>query len=141
MRHAGNSGMKMQSLEDEFLARLARGGLVSQDEWEQIADLLPPDQLASALARRFDLTGESRMLVMAAQLYMRSGDVYHALEACSRAPSLRTLQAVVQQAIPRVQRDYPDAQVIGKLLDEAFLVIDLTTGKMTRYPPLLPARL
>lgn len=132
--------MTVISTEEEFLARLARGGLVSQDEWDQLCDLLPPADLARALARRFDCTGETRMLAQAARLYLRAGLVYQALEVCSRAPSLQAHQAVIEQALARVRRDYPETKLVGKLLDEAFLVIDLTSGKMMRFPPLLPAR-
>jgi hypothetical protein len=132
--------MMSLSTEDEFLARLARGGLVSQDEWDQLSDLLPPVELARALALRFDCTGETRMLTQAARLYLLAGLVYQALEVCSRAPSLQSLQTIIEQSLPRVRRDYPDTKLVGKLLDEAFLVIDLSTGKMLRFPPLLPAR-
>lgn len=132
--------MMQLSIEEEFLARLARGGLVSQDEWDQLYDLLPPVDLAQALARRFECTGETRMLAQAARLYLRAGLIYQALEACSRAPSLQAHKAIIEQALTRVRREYPETKLVGKLLDEAFLVIDLSTGKMLRFPPLLPAR-
>ena len=47
---------------------------------------------------------------------------------------------MASQILPRIRRDYPEDAVIGKLLDEAFLVIDLRTGKVERFPGLLPAR-
>jgi hypothetical protein len=128
------------SPEDELLERIARGGLVSQDEYQQIADQLPPEALAEALAKRFERTGESRMLAEAARLFLQAGDAYRALEACSRAPRLQSSQKIIQQALPRLRAKYPGTRLIGKLLEEAFLVIDLHTGKMVRFPPILPAR-
>ena len=128
------------STEDELLERIARGGLVSQDEYDQIAEQLPPEALAGALARRFDHTGESRMLAEAARLYLLAGSYYQALEACSRAPRLQSSQKIIQQALPHLRASYPDTPMIGKLLEEAFLVIDLNSGKMVRFPPILPSR-
>jgi hypothetical protein len=50
------------------------------------------------------------------------------------------LRQMANQILPRIRHDYPDDEVIGKLLDEAFLVINLRTGKVERFPGLLPAR-
>lgn len=131
--------MKTYSMEEEFLERLARGGLVSDDEYNQIADYLPEEALAGALVRRFEYTQETRMLVQAARIYLSAGSYYQALEACSRAPRLQSLEGIIQQVLPHVRADYPDTRMVGKLLDNAFLVIDLSTGKMDRFPPLMPA--
>ena len=131
--------MKTFSMEEEFLARLARGGLVSEDEYNQIAEYLPERALAGALVRRFENTQETRMLVQAARIYLSAGDYYQALEACSRAPRLQSLQGIVQQVLPHIRAEYPDSRLVGKLLENAFLVIDLSTGRMDRFPPLMPA--
>jgi hypothetical protein len=77
------------------------------------------------------------MLVEAARLFLRAGFYYQALEACSRAPRLPELQRITAQALPYVRADYPDAPMVGKLLDDVFLVIDLATGKMVRFPSLV----
>ena len=127
------------TVDEKFLARLSRGGLVSQDEFDQLSKELPPEELAEALAKRFNVTGETRMLVEAARLYARAGLDYEVLELCSRSPRLQELQKLVQKTLPRIRKDYPDIKMIGKLMDEAFLVIDLETGKIVRFPPLLPA--
>lgn len=132
--------MEPVSLEDEFLARLGRGGLVSQDEYDQIAEALPPETLAGALARRFENGGETRMLVESARLYLLAGFYYEALEVCSRAQRYPALEKIIQQALPQVRADYPDTKLVGKLTDGAFLVIDVTSGTILRFPPLLPAR-
>jgi hypothetical protein len=127
------------SLEDKFLARLSRGGLVSQDEYDQLSEDLPPENLAGALARRFNATGETRMLVEAARLYAQAGFDYEVLEVCSRFPRSHELQKLVLKTLPRIRKNYPDIKMIGKLMDEAFLVIDLESGKMVRFPPIMPA--
>ncbi len=127
----------MKSIEDELLERVARGGLVSQDEYDQVYQDLPPELIASALARRFTCTGELRMLVEAARLYSRAGFLYQALEVCSRAPKIRELQQIVQKTLPLVRQEYPDIPMVGKLLEEAFIVIDLDLGKIVRFPPLI----
>ncbi len=129
----------MISIEDQFLAKISCGGLVSQDEYDQISQDLPPENLAGALARRFDATGETRMLEEAARLYAQAGKDYEALEVCSRFPRSQKLQKMVQMILPRIRKDYPDIKLIGKLMDEAFLVIDLESGKMVRFPPIMPA--
>ncbi len=129
----------MASIEDKFLAKLARGGLVSQDEYDQLSQDLPPEALAAALARRFDITGDLRTLVEAANLYAQAGHDYEVLEACSRSPRSKELQRLVEKTLPRVRLDYPGIKLIGKLMEEAFLVIDLDTGKIVRFPPILPA--
>ncbi len=127
------------SLEDRLLAKIARGGLVSQDEYDQLSQDLPPENLARALAQRFNTTGETRMLVEAARLYAKAGFDYEVLEVCSRSPRSQELQKLVQKTLPRLRKDYPDTKMIGKLMDEAFLIIDLETGKMVRFPPVMPA--
>jgi hypothetical protein len=127
------------TVEDKFLSKLSRGGLVSQDEFDQLSQDLPPEDLAGALAKRFTVTGETRILVEAARLYARAGLDYEVLEVCSRSPRLHELQKLVQKTLPRIRNDYPGIKMIGKLMDEAFLVIDLETGKMVRFPPILPA--
>ena len=129
----------MMSIEEKFLARLSRGGLVSQDEYDQLSQDFAPENLAGALAQRFNVTGETRMLVEAARLYAQAGFDYKVMELCSRSPRLHELQKLVQKTLPRIRKDYPDIKFIGKLMDEAFLVIDLESGKMVRFPPLLPA--
>jgi hypothetical protein len=127
------------SVEDQFLARLARGGLVSQDEYDQLFPDLPPEAVASALALRYQASGDLRVLVEAARLYAHAGFDYHVLELCSRSPHAPELHRLLQKTLPRVRQDYPDTRLVGKLLDEAFLVIDLDSGQIIRFPPLLPA--
>lgn len=127
------------SVEDQFLNKISRSGLVSQDEYDQLSQVLPPEALAGALTRRFDATGETRMLEEAARLYAQAGFDYEVLEVSSRCPRSQTLQKLVQKTLPRIRKDYPDIKMIGKLMDEAFLVIDLETGKMVRFPPIIPA--
>jgi len=129
----------VSSIEDQFLAKLSRGGLVAQDEYEQLGQDLPPEIVAGALARRFDVTSELRMLVEAARLYSRAGYDYEVLELCSRAPRSHELQRLVEKTLPRIRNAYPEIRRIGKLMDTAFIVIDLDTGKMVRFPPLMPA--
>jgi hypothetical protein len=129
----------MQSAEDAFLDRLARGQIVAQDEYDQMCDSLPLETIAAALARRFTWTGESRTLVEAARLYALAGFLYEALEVCSRSPHVYGLRQIVLKSLPAVRSAYPGARLVGKLLDEALLVIDLETGKIVRFPPILPA--
>ncbi len=132
--------MSQQSLEAVFLERLASGGLVSQDEYDQTAEYLDPAALAEALARRFNCTKDARFLLEAARLYLQNDMPYHALEACSRSPRARGLAAIASKAIDAARREYPGTRQIGKLLDEAFLIIDLETGHIVRFPPVFPAR-
>jgi hypothetical protein len=129
----------MISVEDNFLHRLARGLLIEQDEYDQIFADLPPEMLAQALAKRFEITGETRTLVEAARLYASGGFLYQTIELCSRSPNLPQLKKILLQALPQVQQDYPDIRLVGKLLEEAFIVIDLSSGKIVRFPPLIPA--
>jgi hypothetical protein len=129
----------MLSIEDDFLQRLARGLLIEQDEYDQIFADLPAEALAQALAKRFEITGETRTLVEAARLYSRAGYVYETLELCSRSPNLPELKKILLHTLPQVQQNYPDTRLVGKLLEEAFIVIDLTSGKIVRFPPLMPA--
>jgi len=104
-----------------------------------VAGDLPPEVLVVALARRFESTGETRVLVEAACLYAQSGFLYQALEACSRAPRVASLKQIIQQSLPALRLAYPGARWMGKLLDQAMLVIDLDTGRIVRFPPILPA--
>lgn len=129
----------MRSFEDDFLNRLARGLLVEQDEYDQVSQDLPPEELALAFARRFWITNETQALVQAARLYAHAGLIYETLEVCSRSPRSVELQKIQQKVLPLVRKEYPDIRLVGKLLDEAFLVIDLTSGKIVRFPPILPA--
>jgi hypothetical protein len=129
---------KYTSTEDEFLARLASGKLVEQDEYDQMTPDLPAELIASALAKRYEISGETKMLIEAARLYQRGGLYYHALELCSRAPRIKDLQRIADKIIPIVRRDYPDTRMVGKLTDEAMLVIDLNGGTIIRFPPILP---
>ncbi len=129
----------MISVEDDFLSRLARGLLIEQDEYDQLCQDLPPETLALALAKRFEQTNETQELVESARLYARAGLLYETLEICSRAPNIRELQKIIQKILPQVQKEYPEIRMVGKLLEEAFLVIDLTSGKIIRFPPLMPA--
>lgn len=131
--------LEPMSIEDKFLSRLSRGGLVSQDEYDQLSQDFTPENLAVALARRYNITGETRMLEEAARLYAQAGLHYEVMELCSRFPRSRALQKLVQRTLPRIRKDYPDIKMIGKLMDEAFLVIDLDSGKMVRFPPIMPA--
>ena len=133
--------MNQQSLDEIFLERLASGGLVSQDEYDQIAEYLDPKPLAEALARRFSCTKDARFLLEAARLYLHNGMPYHALEACSRSPRARGLAAIASQALDQARSEYPDTRQIGKLMDDAFLIIDLETGHIVRFPPIFPARI
>ena len=127
----------MQSIEDEFLNRLAEGRSIGQDEFDQMAQDLPPDCLADALVRRYHYTNDVRSMVVAAQLYLQAEQPYQALEVCSRFPRVYSLQKLARQILPQVRLEYeePGIYAIGKLLENAFLVIDLKSGKITRYPP------
>ncbi len=132
------SNLSMTSIEDQFLHRLARGLLIEQDEYDQLCQDLPPEDLARAMAQRFSQTNEVQALIEAARLYSRAGLFYEALEVCSRSPRVPELQKIIQKLLPQVQRDYPETRLVGKLLDEALLVLDLTTGKIVRFPPIMP---
>ena len=127
------------SIDDQFLEKLARGYAMTQDEFDQIGQDLPPELIAAALVRRFRYIEEVHLLVEAARLYAHAGFDYEALEICSRYPRVHELKKIVERTLPRLRKEYPGIPSIGKLLDEAFLVIDLNTGKMTRFPPLFPA--
>lgn len=129
----------MTSYEDAFLARLAGGGLISQDEYDQMSQDLPPEMIAGALAQRYHSTNDIPMLVEAARLYYQAGWYYHVLETCSRVSHGPSFHQMIQQTLPHIRRDYPDTRLVGKLLEEAFLVIDLQTGHIVRFPPLMPA--
>lgn len=130
----------MPSADDRLLARLSDGFSVSQDEYDQVAYDLPPEAIAQALVARWRWTEDARTLLEAARLYLRAGQYYRAFELCTRSPRSSSLRTLAKQILPRIRRDYPDDIVIGKLLDDAFLVIDLRSGKVDRYPGLLPAR-
>lgn len=129
----------MKSVEDELLTRIARGLLIEQDEYDQVWQDLPPEELARALVKRHAATKQIQALVEATRLFEHAGLLYEALEACSRAPRLPELRQVVQKILPQVQREYPGTKLVGKLLEEAFIVIDLETGEIVRFPPLIPA--
>lgn len=129
----------MTSIDDEFLSRLARGGYISQDEYDQMAQYLPPELVAQALAARCQSPNDAPLLVEAARLFFRAGKYYEVLEVCSRAPRGAALHQMVQKTLPYLRRDYPGEKRVGKLLDQAFLVIDLETGQIERFPPLMPA--
>ena len=129
----------MNSVEDDFLVRLTRGQLIEQDEYDQLWQDLPPEELARALAKRYAHTNETQALVEAARLYTHAGFLYEALEVCSRAPRISELRKITQKVLPQVQREYPGIKLVGKLLDEAFIVIDLESGEIVRFPPIIPA--
>lgn len=126
----------MNSLEDDFLNRLARGHLIEQDEYDQMLPDLPQESIARALAKRHTCTQELPVLVEAARIFLREGLFYDALEACSRAPRQPELRKLILAALPEVQKDYPDIPMVGKLLEDAFLVINLQTGEIVRFPPI-----
>ena len=128
------------SIEDAFLTKLAQGGLVSQEEYDQMAQDLPPEIIADALARRYKSTNDLPMLVEAARLYFHTGMYYAVLEVCSRVSHGQAFHTMIQKTLPYLRQDYPDVQMVGKLLDEAFLVINLDSGHIVRFPPLMPAR-
>ena len=127
------------SAEDQFLEKLARGFNIEQDEYDQMREYLPPELIAAALVRRYSYTEDMRSLVEAARLYSHAGFDYEALEICSRFPRVYELKKLIEKTLPRVRQDYPGIPCVGKLLEEAFLVIDLNTGKISRFPPLIPA--
>lgn len=137
-----NRGKKgrLSSTDDQLLARLSDGFSVSQDEYDQVAYDLPPEAIAQALEQRWRWTEDAGTLLEAARVYMRAGHYYQAFELCTRSPRSTLLRQLANQILPRIRRDYPEDEVIGKLLDEAFLVIDLRSGKVERFPGLLPAR-
>jgi hypothetical protein len=123
-----------------MLARLSGGFNLTQDEYDQAADVLPPELIARALLKRFAWTGDARTLQEAAQLYLRAGDYYHAYEVCTRMPRSYALKQLALKILPRIRRDYPDTPVLGRLVEDTLLVIDLRSGKAERFPGLLPAR-
>lgn len=127
------------SIDDEFLQRLARGGLISQDEYDQMAQDLPPEVIAKALADRWQSINDLPLLVESARLFLRAGQYYDALEVCSRVSRGEAFHQVIQKTLPHLRRQYPGERHVGKLLDKAFLVIDLETGHIVRFPPLMPA--
>ncbi len=127
------------SFEDHFLKKLARGADIAQDEYAQMSQELPDEQLAAALVRRFQKTGEMPVLLEAARLYQRAGQAYAVLEICSRYPHKAEFRKMVQKNLPQVRQEYPGTQWVGKLLEEAFIVIDLQEGTIVRFPPLMPS--
>ena len=132
------------SAEDEFLEKLAGGVNISQDEYDQMRQDMPAELLAGALVKRFRWTEDMNTLVEAARLYQYAGMLYETLEVCSRFPGVHSLRQIIQASLPRLRADYrdiyPGTILVGKLLDEAFLVINLSSGAITRYPPLFPSR-
>jgi hypothetical protein len=129
----------MKSVEDDLLSRIAHGQPIEQDEYDQLRQDLPPEELARALARRHACTNEPQALVEAARLFEHCGLLYDAVEVCSRAARLPELRQVLRRLLPRVQREYPETRLVGKLLEEAFIVIDLESGEIVRFPPLIPS--
>lgn len=127
-----------RSIEDDFLKRLADGRLIEQEEYNQFCHDLPSEDLALAFARRFWKTNETQALIESARLYMHAELSYEAVEVCSRSPKTRELQKILQKALPEIRKDYPGIPMIGKLLDDAFLVINLESGKIIRFPPVFP---
>ena len=127
----------MKSVEDALLQRIARGLLIEQDEYDQLWQDLPPEELARALAKRHAHTNETQSLVEAARLYAHAGFLYEALEVCSRAPRVPELRKITRSVLPQVQQEYPQTRLVGKLLEEAFIVIDLESGEIVRFPPLI----
>jgi hypothetical protein len=127
------------SIEDQFLSKLALGYDVSQDEYDQMCQDLPLEIIAEALARRFRYTNQIQALIEAARLYAHTGLDYQALEICSRYPRVIELKKILLKSLPHIRKEYPGIRLVGKLLEEAFLVIDLETGEITRFPPLIPA--
>ena len=125
------------STEDRFLARLARGQLISQEEFDQLRPALPEDQLAAAFAARFENTRDGKFLIEAARLYQHAGLLYESLEVCSRSPRMRELQRLIERSLPRVRDDYPDIRMVGKLVADVLLVIDLESGTIARFPGLI----
>ena len=130
----------MMSVEDKFLSKLARGGMIGQDEYDQMTQDLPPELVAQALAERFQSVNDVPLLAEAAKLYFRAGRYYDVLEVCTRVSRGDTFHQLIQKALPYLRQDYPGEKRVGKLLDQAFLVIDLETGHIVRFPPLMPAR-
>lgn len=133
------------SYEDRFLAKLAGGENISQDEFDQMAQDMPLDLIAAALVRRFRWTEDMGTLIEAARLYHRAGQLYDALEICSRYPRVSALQRLIQKIIPVLRAEYgeiyPATEQVGRLHEEAFLVINLTSGEITRFPPLVQSTL
>lgn len=133
----------LRSAEDQFLAKLAGGDNISQDEYDQMCQDMPVDLVAAALVKRYRWTEDMHTLIEAARLFQHAELYYEALEVCSRFPRTYALRQMIQKILPRVRVDYhdiyPDTTQVGKLLDEAFLVIDLSNGSITRYPPLMPS--
>lgn len=133
------------SYEDRFLAKLAGGETLSQDEYDQMTQDMPLEIIAAALVKRFRWTEDMRTLIEAAHLYHRAGQLYDALEICSRYPRVAALQRLIQTILPAVRAEYSDlypaTEWIGRLHEEAFLVIHLSTGEITRFPPLVQSTL
>ena len=131
--------------EERFLARLALGKNISQDDYGQMIEFIAPSMLARALLKRFIYTGDMRTLIEAARLFNEAGEPYQALEVCSRYPKFYELRQIKGKILPLLretyQDDFPATHQVGKLLDEAFLVVDLVSGAVTRYPPLMPSTL
>jgi len=133
------------SYEDQFLAKLANGENISQDEYDQMCQDMPLELIAAALARRFRWTEDLQTIIQAARLYQHAGMLYEALELCSRFPKVMALNRIIMKILPAVRKEYqdiyPGTDKIGKLLDEAFLVINLTSGTIIRFPPIIPSTL
>ena len=86
-----------------------------------------------------------RTLIEAARLFNEAGKPYQALEVCSRYPKIYELRQDKGKILPLLretyQDDFPATHQVGKLLDEAFLVVDLVSGAVLPTPhALYPAR-
>ncbi len=129
--------------EERFLSRLGSGANISQDDYNQMAEFIAPEALARALVRRFECNEDIRALQEAARLFLLADLPYQALEVCSRYPKIYALQKLTQEILPHLrqayQEEYPSTHMVGRLLEEAFLVVDLSTGQVTRYPPIMPS--
>lgn len=125
------------SIEDRFLTRLARGQLITQEEFDQLRPDLADDLLAAAFAARFEATGDVKFLLEAARLYHHAGFVYETLEVCSRAQRHPELHRLIAALLPRVRSDYDNTRQVGKLVGDSLLVIDLIDGTVSRFPALL----
>jgi hypothetical protein len=125
--------------ETRFLQRLARGEEIAQDEYFTICADLDPEILAAALVTRFRCTGYSSALLEAARLFLAAGQPFRVLEICSRYPRKPEFHRLAQKTLPGLRKEYPGTFQVGRLLEEAFLVVDLRTGTVERFPPLMPA--
>jgi hypothetical protein len=125
--------------ETRFLERLAWGEEIAQDEYDTICADLDPETLAGALVARFRSTGYASTLLEAARLFLAAGQPFRALEICSRYPHKPEFRRLAQKTLPVLRKEYPGTFQVGRLLEEAFIVVDLRTASVERFPPLMPA--